>query len=393
MSVPLPYDIEPMKAVLGDLPTEPVGWAYEIKWDGMRALAFVDGDLSMRSTRHLELAGRFPELAGLATGLEGHRVALDGEVVAFDDEARSDFALLQHRMHIADRSEAIRRSSEVPVNYIVFDLLHLDGIDTTPLPYEERRRLLLDLVEPGPTGRCPPTHSATARRCWTRRRSGIWKDWWPSGPTARYEPGRRSGAWRKVKIRGEQEFVVGGWSTGRGNRSDVFGSLALGYHHDHDPDGPLVYAGNVGTGFSGPELARLQALLDGARHRHLPVRADAPAFDRSGHAVGPPRARGRGGVQRVDPRRPVAPPRLPRHADRQVARRGRARGRLRASPADRVADAMVFVTRKDRVPPNHLPVWREFVTVVCTTSLDADPVSARLARQFVVSRCSCGIRP
>ena len=75
---------------------------------------------------------------------------------------------------------------------------------------------------------------------------------------SRYEPGRRSPAWRKVKIRGEQEFVVGGWSTGQGNRSGAFGSLALGYHHADDPTGPLVYAGNVGTGFTSSELGRLQ---------------------------------------------------------------------------------------------------------------------------------------
>src|SRR6476620_392100 len=155
MAVPLPYDIAPMKAVLGELPTDDTGWAYEIKWDGMRALTFVDDGLSMRSTRKLELADRFPELAGLAASLDGHRVALDGEVVAFDDDARSDFARLQVRMHVADRSEAIRRSHEVPVTFIAFDLLHLDGIDTTPVIYEERRRLLLDLVEPGPTWQVP----------------------------------------------------------------------------------------------------------------------------------------------------------------------------------------------------------------------------------------------
>ncbi len=262
MSTPLPYDIEPMKAVLGDLPSEREGWAYEIKWDGMRALAFVDDGLSMRSTRRLELADRFPELAGLAAGLVGHRVALDGEVVAFDESGRSDFSRMQHRMHVADRNEAVRRSATVPVSYVVFDLLHLDGIDTTPLTYEERRGLLLGLVEPGPTWQVP-AHSlgdgasllAAAR---DRRLEGLMA----KRTDSRYEPGRRSPAWRKVKIRGRQEFVIGGWSTGQGARSGVFGSLAVGYHHDDDPAGPLVYAGNVGTGFTGSELSRLQAQLD-----------------------------------------------------------------------------------------------------------------------------------
>jgi len=263
MPVPLPYDIAPMKAILGDLPTDSTGWAYEIKWDGMRALTFIDDGLRMLSTRRLELAERFPELAGLAEGLDGHRVALDGEVVAFDADARSDFALLQQRMHVADRSEAVRRAAEVPVTYIAFDLLHLDGIDTTSLTYEERRRLLLALVEPGPTWQVPG-HSLddgdalleAARR---RRLEGLMA----KRIDSRYEPGRRSPAWRKVKIRGRQELVIGGWSTGQGNRSGAFGSLALGYHHADAPGGPLVYAGNVGTGFTASELTHLQSKLDG----------------------------------------------------------------------------------------------------------------------------------
>ncbi len=262
MSVPLPYDITPMKAVLGDLPSDPDGWAYEIKWDGMRALAFVDGTLTMRSTRKLEVADRFPELTGLAAGFEGHRVALDGEIVAFDEDLRSDFALLQQRMHVADRSEAVRRSADVPVTYVVFDLLHLDGIDTTGLTYVERRRLLVDLVEPGPAWQVP-AHSldngaALLEAATERRLEGLMA----KRTDSRYEPGRRSPAWRKVKIRGQQELVIGGWSAGQGNRSGVLGSLALGYHHADDPAGPLIYAGNVGTGFTAAELARVQRKLD-----------------------------------------------------------------------------------------------------------------------------------
>ena len=268
MSDPIPYDVTPMKAVLGPLPDHDEGWAYEIKWDGMRALSFVDDGLSMRSTRRLELADRFPELAGLAAHLAGHRVALDGEVVAFDGEDRSDFALLQQRMHVADRSEAIRRSATVPVVYVVFDLLHLDGMDTMPLPYVERRRLLGELVEPGPSwivpahslGPGPDLYAAAIER----ELEGLVAKRLES----RYEPGRRSPTWRKVKVRHEQEFVVGGWTAGEGNRSGRLGALLLGYHRaiddigTADPESPLVYAGHVGTGFSGGELDRLEAQLD-----------------------------------------------------------------------------------------------------------------------------------
>lgn len=262
MADAFPPDIAPMKAVLGDLPTEPEGWAYEIKWDGMRALASVDGGLSMRSTRRLELVDRFPELAGFAGQLEGHRVVVDGEVVAFDEGGRSDFALLQHRMHVADRSEAARRSAAVPVNYVVFDLLHLDGIDTMPLTYEERRSLLLGLVEPGPWWQVPAHSTGDGAALLDAARARQLEGLMAKRIDSRYEPGRRSPAWRKVKIRCQQEFVIGGWSTGQGNRSAAFGSLALGYHHAGDPEGPLVYAGNVGTGFNAGELSHLQSQLD-----------------------------------------------------------------------------------------------------------------------------------
>src|SRR4051812_9262303 len=268
MSTAMPYDVTPMKAVLSTLPDSDEGWAYEIKWDGMRALTFVDDGLSMRSTRRLELADRFPELTGLATHLAGHRVALDGEVVAFDADDRTDFARLQQRMHVADRAEAIRRSATVPVVYVAFDLLHLDGMDTMPLTYVERRRLLLELVEPGPSW-IVPTHSVGAGHdllaaAKQRRLEGLMAKRLES----RYEPGRRSPAWRKVKVRSQQEFVVGGWTAGEGNRSGGLGALLLGYHPTiddlgtADPDSPLVYAGHVGTGFSGEELGRLEPQLE-----------------------------------------------------------------------------------------------------------------------------------
>ena len=254
----------------------------------MRALAFIDDGLSMHSTRKLELAGRFPELSRLATSLAGHRVALDGEVVAFDEDGRSDFARLQHRMHVADRSEALRRATEVPVAYIVFDLLHLDGIDTTPLTYEDRRRLLFGLVEQGPTWQVPAHSVGDGKALLAAAKERHLEGLMAKRLDSRYEPGRRSPAWRKVKIRGEQEFVVGGWSTGQGNRSGAFGSLVLGYHHAEDPHGPLVYAGNVGTGFTSSELGRLQTKLDDLATDSCPFVPEPPrAIVRVTHWVRP----------------------------------------------------------------------------------------------------------
>lgn len=291
VTAPFPDDVSPMKAVLGRLPDDDAGWAYEIKWDGMRALVFIDGiagNMSMRSTRRLELVDRFPELAGLDAHLAGHRVVLDGEVVAYEPDGRADFARLQQRMHVTDRAEAARRSASVPVSYVVFDLLHLDGIDVMPLPYVERRRLLTGLVEPGP-GWQVPAHSvgsgeALYEAAVERRLEGLMAKRLDS----RYEPGRRSAAWRKVKIRLCQEFVIGGWTAGEGNREGRFGALLLGCHEHDDPDGPLTYAGHVGTGFSVPEMTRLQRALDTRRQSDSPFRPPLPRpVARSAHWVRP----------------------------------------------------------------------------------------------------------
>jgi bifunctional non-homologous end joining protein LigD len=266
---------KPMKAVSGDLPENDDGWAYEIKWDGMRVVTGIDGGIRGVSTRGLDVIPRFPELEGLAEHLRGHQVVLDGEVVAFDGH-RTDFGRLQYRMHVGDRHEALRRAADTPVVYVVFDLLHLDGIDTMPLPYVDRRRLLVDLVEPG-SGWSVPLHQegegeALVDAAEEQGLEGVVA----KRLASKYEPGRRSPAWRKVKVRHEQELVVGGWTRGEGNREGSFGALLVGYHTPDDPDGPLEFAGAVGTGFDHAELERMQALLGAHASDRSPFRDPLP---------------------------------------------------------------------------------------------------------------------
>ncbi len=256
MSLVLP---SPMKAVSGTLPHDDEAWGYEIKWDGMRILVAIDGGLRGLSATGRDVTGRFPELAPLGDSLSGHRVGLDGEVVALRD-GRPDFGRLQHRMHIANPAEAARRAREEPLVYLAFDLLHLDGIDTLDLPYLERRRLLGELVEPGPTWQVPAYQEGQgAALLALADRQGL-EGVMAKRLQSRYEPGRRSGAWRKVKVRRRQELVVGGWTPGEGRRGTHFGALLVGYY---EPGEPLLhFSGGVGTGFSGDELDWLQARLD-----------------------------------------------------------------------------------------------------------------------------------
>ena len=269
----MPAVIDPMKAVTGELPTDD-GWAFEVKWDGMRIVAFCDrGAIRLQTTNRLDATTRFVELAPLAESLRAHQVVLDGEVVAFSEAGRPDFGRLQSRMHGIPPAAIHGDEQLVAISYVVFDLLWLDGLDAMPAPYLDRRRLLTELVEPGPSWQVP-SHQVDDGRALldavTER--GL------EGVVAKrtdsiYVPGKRSSAWRKVKVRRRQELVVGGWLPGEGTRSSTFGALLVGYH---TPDG-LHYAGRVGTGFDTADLARLQAALAAHPRGTSPFLAPLPA--------------------------------------------------------------------------------------------------------------------
>ncbi|MCU1344478.1 MAG: ligD [Acidimicrobiia bacterium] len=255
-----PEGLQPMLATLGQLPEPPVGWAYEIKWDGIRALATVDqGRLHLASRNGRDLSARYPELAGLSAQLGPVAAVLDGEIVAFDGDGRPSFQLLQRRMHVTSDAAQRRFATDTPVTFVVFDVLWLDGRSLLDRPYRERRQQLEALQLNGEAWRTPPAavDDPTGFLEFVQRAA-------LEGLVAKrldspYEAGRRSGAWRKIKLQQRQEFVVGGWSPGKGNRSGRIGALLIGYYDR--PGGSLQYAGKVGTGFSDAELARLDRLL------------------------------------------------------------------------------------------------------------------------------------
>ena len=258
---PLPSVIKPMKAVAGPLPTDE-GWAYEIKWDGMRIVSFLDTNappaerVRLQSANLNDATDSFPELAALADALGARQAILDGEVVAFDD-GRPDFATLQRRMHVKDRREAMARSQEVPVTYVVFDLLHLDGIDTTGLVYADRRALLTELAVEGDWWQTATSHIDDGEARFAAVRDAGLEGLIAKRVDSIYVPGARSRSWRKVKVRHRQELVVGGWTPGDGHRVDTIGALLVGYWQNEH----LVFAGRVGTGFDDTELQRLRRRL------------------------------------------------------------------------------------------------------------------------------------
>jgi len=248
-----PLALRPMLATRTEaLPTGP-GWVFEAKWDGIRALVLVrDGAVHITSRNGNDLSGRYPELDGLTAALAGRAVLLDGEIVAFDERSRPSFQALQRRMHVQSPTAVRRLAAEVPAALIVFDLLWADGTDLTGLPYLERRARLEALHLDGPSWQTPATSTDRDAMQDATRQLGL-EGVVAKRDDARYEPGRRSRSWLKVKHLLRQEMVVGGWLPGEGSRADTFGALLLGVH---GPDG-LRYSGRVGTGFDARSLGLL----------------------------------------------------------------------------------------------------------------------------------------
>jgi bifunctional non-homologous end joining protein LigD len=256
---PMPAHIKPMLARQGELPREQREWAFEIKWDGVRAIAYSQpGELRLESRNLKDITDSYPELARLNRELSSHSAVLDGEIVAFDSEGRPSFGALQPRMHVGSRAQAKRLAATTPVTYVIFDVLWLDGHSLMGLPYLERRERLVALALNGERWQTPEhVVGEGSALLEASRRQGL------EGIVAKrmgstYQPGARTRDWIKVKSFGRQEFVIGGWLPGKGRRRESIGALLLGVY---EPDGTLRYVGRVGTGFTEQELERLSALL------------------------------------------------------------------------------------------------------------------------------------
>jgi len=255
--------VSPMLASPGALPTAP-GWAYEFKWDGVRAVAVIeDGRTRLFARSGAEITIAYPELAHIGTELA--MAVVDGEVVAFDANGRPSFTNLAERMHVRDKVKAARLATTLPVSYLVFDLLELDGRPQYDAPYHQRRERLVRLrLEP--PAMVPPSFDdgpATVRASQENELEGVVAKRLGSA----YRPGLRSPDWIKVKSEETAEFVVGGWRPG----VRKIGALLVGIP---EPDGTLLYAGRCGGGIS---AASEKSLLKALR----PLEADASPFGAS----------------------------------------------------------------------------------------------------------------
>lgn len=254
--------------------SDPAAYAYEFKWDGVRALVVTDGlTATIRSRRGNDVTATYPELQELS-GAVGRPAALDGEIVAFEPgTSRPSFGRIQQRMNVANPAKVELLRREVPVAFLAFDLLMLDAEPLTKLPYEERRERLEALGLAGPAWQVPPRGEDLGEMLEVAGRLGL------EGVVAKrrgspYRPGTRSSDWRKLRLWCRQEFVVGGYKPGEGGRRGSFGSLMVGYH---DADGRLRYAGNVGSGYRERDLDQLLELLEGLRRPDSPFVDPVPA--------------------------------------------------------------------------------------------------------------------
>jgi bifunctional non-homologous end joining protein LigD len=276
---PMPEHVVPMLARLGELPADSSGYAFEIKWDGVRAILYAaPGHVRLESRNLNDITARYPELRAIGRALGSHEAVLDGEVVAFDEHGRPSFQRLQSRMHLASDRLVRQKMRDVPVVYVAFDLLHLDGRSLMDLPYTERRAALDRLALEGPSWQTPADFRGDGRALLELSRARGLEGVVAKRLDSRYEPGRRGDAWIKVKNIQRQEVVVGGWLPGEGRRRTSLGALLVGVY-EHPPGstaGVLRYAGRVGTGFTDDGLVSLLARLTPLAHEDSPFAVPPP---------------------------------------------------------------------------------------------------------------------
>ena len=296
-----PPTYEPMMAVLTSEPFDDDEWLFEVKWDGHRCLANLGTSTRLTSRTTRDMTAQFPELIDMHRQLAARNAVVDGEIVALDREGRPSFERMQDRFHRTPE-ELARNKGRVPVQFLAFDLLWLDGQSLLELPLVERRARLVEVLVETRDIRLSQVVEGAGKDFFAQVKALQLEGMVAKRAASPYRPGARSHDWRKIKALCLQDCVIVGWTPGKGGRAATLGSLLLAVYDD----GRLRYAGNVGTGFTHAFLADLLDRLQAAPGRQAPVRGVR------GH---PPAPRGplrpagaglRGRVPEVDPGRQAA---------------------------------------------------------------------------------------
>ena len=281
---PMPTVIHPMLATLVDKPFDDQQWLYEVKWDGYRAIAFLDGGpVRLVSRNQNDLTAAYPELHSIADSVKARTAILDGEVVALDEQGRSSFSLMQQRTGVGKggRRRIQRTRDDIPVVYYVFDLLYLDGYNLTQTALEDRKALLASVLKTSDVFRLSDHYVGNGTALFdAAKQHGL------EGIVAKLRRGhylqKRSRDWLKIKIVHQQECVIGGYTDPRGAREN-FGSVVLGLYDDK---GHLIPVGQAGSGFTAESHAALWKRLHVLETKRSPFTGEVDS-DRPVHYVKP----------------------------------------------------------------------------------------------------------
>ena len=263
-----------MLATSVDEPFDGPDWFFEIKWDGYRAVAFIDnGKVRLVSRNQNDLTPRYPELKDLPQFVQAKTAILDGEVVALDDQGRASFSLMQQRTGFRPGGRRAATNADVPVLYYAFDLLYLDGYDWRRVPLEDRKKKLAEILLPADSLRYSDHSEKQGRALFeiakqrglegilAKKRDSIYQE-------------RRSSEWLKVKIRRNLECVIGGYTEPEGSRAH-FGSIVLGLY---DKQTRLIHVGQAGSGFNQKSLEEIWKLLKKRETRQKPFYGEVEAL-------------------------------------------------------------------------------------------------------------------
>ncbi len=246
----MPANIQPMLATLANRPPEGSKWVYEIKWDGVRAICYIeDGRLRMLSRNGNSFDRQYPELSVIPRQVAADTAIIDAEIAVLDEQGRSRFGLIQPRIHQTNANEVAHLSRKTPVKMYAFDLLYWNGYDLRNTPLLDRKRALAEIVTPGERIQVSEHFMVKGQEILEAARQMGLEGVIAKEASSKYEP-KRSRSWLKLKVTGQQEFVICGYT--HGERS-TFSSLVLGVYDD----GELKFAGCVGTGFNDQTLAQI----------------------------------------------------------------------------------------------------------------------------------------
>jgi bifunctional non-homologous end joining protein LigD len=271
---PMPTAIYPMLAESIEKPFDDKDWLFEIKWDGYRAIAFIEGGkVRLVSRNQNELTARYSELKDMPDYVKAKTAILDGEVVALDEEGRASFSLMQQRTGFRPGGHRIAAKADIPVLYYAFDLLYLDGYDWRRVNLLDRKSKLREILKGGDSLRYSDHYEKRGTALFEIARQKKLEGILAKKSASCYEE-RRSRDWLKIKIRHRMECVVGGYTNPEGTRA-YFGSLVLGLY---DKKGRLIHVGQVGSGFDQKLLAELFKELEKRETKKNPFFGDVEAL-------------------------------------------------------------------------------------------------------------------